>query len=376
MNNGHDLPARIGHLSLYSRVARRDLGVLVIGCGYWGRNYLRVFRELPGTHVVAACDTSIERLEQVAAEFPDVKLVDRLDAALTIPDVDCAVVATPASTHFEVAAQCLASGLHVLVEKPMTTDSADADELIELASSCERTLMVGHTFVYNAAVQKVREYLAAGALGDVYYMYARRTGLGPIRTDVNALWDLASHDVSIFNYLLGVEPDWVSAIGLCVLGNEREDVGFVCVGYPGGLIAHIHVSWTDPNKTRELVVVGSDKQIVFDDLNARERVRVFSRGVTQVAPKNQSYGEFLFQLRDGDIVSPLIEAGEPLKEECAHFIEAVCTGQPVLTGGTEGRAAVRVMEAIDHSIARGGAPVPVLKEAVNGARQNGAYAVR
>jgi len=378
MKHHRDLPPTIRSLSVYPQVAQRDLGVLVIGSGYWGRNYLRVFGELPGTRVVAACDLSLERLELVASEFPDIKLVDRLDNALRIPDIDCAVVATPANTHAKVAAQCLEAGLHVLVEKPMTTDSGEADGLIELAAQNERTLMVGHTFVYNAAVRKVREYMEAGALGDVYYMYARRTGLGPIRTDVNALWDLASHDVSIFNYLLGTEPDWVSAIGSCVLGSEREDVGFVSVGYPGGLVAHIHVSWADPNKTRELVVVGSDKQIVFDDLNARERVRLFSRGVTLVSPNNPSYGEFLFQLRDGDIVSPLIAASEPLKEECKHFVEAVCTGQPPLTGGVEGRAAVRVMEAIDRSIAVRGAPVSVHEEAAVDAHASDAntYAVR
>ena len=352
--------------------------MLVIGCGYWGRNYVRIFHELRGTRVVAVCDQSLERLETIAAEFPDVKPVRALDVALTLPDVECVVIATPASTHFGVAAQCLEAGLPVLVEKPLTTNSPEADELIDLARRCELTLMVGHTFVYNAAVQKVREYLVASALGEVYYMYARRTSLGPIRTDVNALWDLASHDVSIFNYLLEVEPDWVSAIGSCVLGNEREDVGFVSVGYPGGIIAHIHVSWADPNKTRELVVVGSEKQVVFNDLNTLERVRVFSKGVTMVTPESPSFGESMFQLRDGDIVSPLIEASEPLKNECAHFVDCVCTGKAPLTGGPAGKAAVRVMEAIDESIARRGEPVSLCKEVVDDRRDiDGAtYAVR
>jgi predicted dehydrogenase len=341
----------------YPRTAENDLGVLVIGCGYWGSNYVRIFHELRGTRVVAVCDPSLERLEAIANEFPEVKLVQELDVALSLPDVDCAVIATPATSHFDVTQRTLEAGLAVLVEKPLTTDSADAQKLTELAERKDLTLMVGHTFVYNAAVRKVREYLDAGTLGDVYYMYARRTSLGPIRTDVNALWDLASHDVSIFNYLLGVEPEWVSAIGARVLGQAREDVGFVSVGYPAGVVAHIHVSWADPNKTRELVVVGSEKQVVFNDLNALERVRVFSRGVTMVAPQNPSYGEFMFKLRDGDIVSPLIEATEPLKNQCAHFVDCVCTGKSPITGGAAGAAAVRVMEAIDKSIAQRGVPV-------------------
>jgi predicted dehydrogenase len=361
-----------------SRVAEQQFGVLVVGCGYWGRHYLRIFHELPETRVVAVCDPSLERLGAVALDFPNIKLVQDLDVALTIPDVGCVIVATPAGTHFDVAARCLEAGLPVLVEKPLTTTSADATELIAMAEARDLTLMVGHTFVYNAAVRRVRDYLDSGEVGDVYYMYSRRTSLGPIRTDVNVLWDLASHDVSIYNYLLDTEPDWVSAIGTPVLGNERADVGFVSLGYPGGIAAHIHVSWADPNKTREIVVVGSDKQVVFNDLNALERVRVFSRGVTMVAPATPSYGEFMFQLRDGDIVSPLIEASEPLKNECAHFVECVCSGVAPITGGIAGRSTVRVMEAIDQSIAQRGEPVSLSMQPVEDGLElpAPAYAVR
>jgi predicted dehydrogenase len=361
-------PVGVRNSGPYPRIARRDLGVLVVGPGYWGRNYVRIFHELPETRVVAVCDRSLERLETIAAEFPDVKLVQQLEVALTLTDVDCVVIATPAITHFAVTTQCLEAGIPVLVEKPLTTNSVEAQQLIDLAGRQSLTLMVGHTFVYNAGVRKVREYLDTGALGDIYYMYARRTSLGPIRSDVNALWDLASHDVSIFNYLLQAEPEWVSAIGARVLGNKREDVGFVSVGYPGGIVAHIHVSWADPNKTRELTVVGSEKQLVFNDLNALERVRVFSRGVTVVEPQSPSYGEFMFQLRDGDIVSPLIEVSEPLKNECAHFVDCVCTGETPITDGAAGKSAVRVMEAIDQSIARRGEPISLGREVVEDGR--------
>jgi predicted dehydrogenase len=352
--------------------------VLIVGCGYWGHHYVRIFRELKETRVVAVCDQSLDRLSAIAAEFPDVKLVRDLEVALAIPGIAAVVVATPATTHMEVAARCLEADLPVLVEKPLTTTSEGAAALTRLAERKGVTLMVGHTFVYNAAIRKVRSYVTTGTLGEVYYMYARRTSLGPIRTDVNALWDLASHDVSIFNYLLDCEPEWVSAIGSRVLRHQREDVGFVSIGYPGGLVAHIHVSWADPNKTREIVVVGSDKQVVFNDLNALERVRLFSKGVTVVTPDNPSYGEFMFQLRDGDIVSPLIEASEPLKNECAHFVDCICTDRPPITGGYAGIAAVRVMEAIDQSIARRGAPVSLHGGEVNDEPdlRSGAYAVR
>jgi predicted dehydrogenase len=348
-----------------ARVAREQVGVLVVGCGNWGRNYVRIFQELRDTRVVAVCDVSPDRLRSIASEFPGVRLVQDLDVALTLPDVDCAVIATPATTHFAVTVKCIEAEIPVLVEKPLTTNTDHAVELTKLARARNVQLMVGHTFVYNAAVRKVRDYVDAGSLGDIYYMYARRTSLGPIRTDVNVLWDLASHDVSVFSFLLQAEPEWVSAIGSRVLRNEREDVGFMSIGYPNGVIAHIHVSWADPNKTRELVVVGSKKQVVFNDLNALERVRVFSRGVTMIAPGNPSYGEFMFQLRDGDIVSPLIEASEPLKNECAHFVDCLCTGQPPITDGICGTAAVRVMEAIDLSVARRGEPVSLSREGVD-----------
>ncbi len=362
----------------YPRIARSQLGVLVVGCGYWGRNYVRIFHELQDTRVVAVCDQSLDRLGAIAAEFPGVKLVQDLEVALSLPDVESVVIATPATTHFGLTARCLEAGMPVLVEKPLTTDSRDGAELVRLAQSRKQTLMVGHTFLYNAAVRKVKDYMDEGTLGDVYYMYARRTGLGPIRTDVNALWDLASHDVSIFAHLLGAEPEWVSAIGSRVLRNEREDVGFVSLGYPGDVVAHIHVSWADPNKTRELVVVGSEKQVVFNDLNALERVRLFSKGVTAVTPENPNFGEFMFQLRDGDIVSPMIEASEPLKNECAHFVDCVCMGTTPITDGVAGTSAVRVMEAIDESIALRGVPVSLSTEEVDDERNEhtAAYAVR
>ena len=208
--------------------------------------------------------------------------------------------------------------------------------------------MVGHTFIFNAGVRKVKEYVQEDS-GRVYYLYARRTNLGPIRRDVNALWDLAPHDIAIFNYLLDGTPQWVSAVGGKVLGNCRDDVGFISLGYPDNVLAHVHVSWADPDKAREVVVVKSDKRIVFNDLNGIEQVRVFEKGVSPVEHEPLNYGEFRFEIRDGDIISPRIEPVEPLKHQCRHFLECVRTGKRPISSGVEGRDVVRVLEAVNRS---------------------------
>jgi predicted dehydrogenase len=246
-----------------------------------------------------------------------------------------------------------------LVEKPITTQVAQAEELIALSESKAVTLMVGHTFLYNAGVRKVKSYIEEAKLGRIYYVYARRTNLGPIRKDVNALWDLASHDVSIFNYLLDGVPEWVSAVGIKALRNCREDVGFISLGYPDGIVGHIHVSWADPNKVREVVVVGSERRIVFNDLNTFEKVRVFEKGVSPTPAEASSYGEYHLLMRDGDIVSPKVEASEPLKNQARHFIDCIAQGGCPLTSGRDGLAVVRVMEAVDRSLECRGAPVEV-----------------
>ena len=335
------------------------IGVAIIGCGYWGANYVRVFNELPQSRVAVVCDRRAERLREIGQRFPGVELATGMDEVLGRDDVDVAVVCTPATTHHDVARLCLAAGKHVLVEKPLTTTAADAVELIGLAESRNLTLMVGHTFIYNAGIQRVKAYVAQGNLGRVYYLYSCRTNLGPIRQDVNAVWDLAPHDVAIFNHLLERTPEWVSAVGARVLQNHREDVGFVSLGYSEDVVGHVHVSWADPNKVRQVVVVGSDKRIVFDDLNALECVRVFEKGITSVPAQTASYGERHFLLRDGDIVSPRVEASEPLKNQCGHFLECVTRGSRPLSGGPEGLEVVRVMEAIGRSVELRGAPVEV-----------------
>jgi predicted dehydrogenase len=334
------------------------MGVAVIGCGYWGMNYVRIFNELTESRVVAVCEQRPDRLKEVARRFPDVYLTTQVEDLISQPDVQGVVVCTEATSHFNVTRRLLLAGKHVLVEKPLTTTSTHAEKLIELAESRSATLMVGHTFIFNAGVRKVKEYVEQET-GRVYYLYARRTNLGPIRRDVNALWDLAPHDIAIFNYLLDSTPEWVSAIGGKVLGNCRDDVGFVSLGYPGNVLGHVHVSWADPDKAREVVVVKSDRRIVFNDLNGPEQVRVFEKGVSPVDEEPLNYGESRFQIRDGDIISPRIEPVEPLKNQCRHFLECIRTGKRPMSNGIHGRDVVRVLEAINRSIERKGMQVPV-----------------
>ena len=336
-----------------------QIGIAVLGCGYWGMNYLRVFGELPESRVLVACDMQPQRLQEVGRRFPGVILTTSIEQALAVPGVNAVVICTDATSHYRVARPSLEAGKHALIEKPITTTTADAEGLSALADAGGLTLMVGHTFLYNPGIRKIRECIKQAEVGRVYYLYSSRTNLGPIRRDVNALWDLAPHDVAIFNYLLDSAPEWVSAVGVRALGNHREDVGFVSLGYPGGIVGHVHVSWADPNKVRELVVVGSDKRIAFNDLSPLEQVRIFEKSVSPVAEEVSSYGEYRLLLRDGNIISPRIEVSEPLKNQCSHFLECIRRGSRPLSGGREGRQVVQVMEAIDRSLKRQGGPVKV-----------------
>jgi predicted dehydrogenase len=336
----------------------KKIGVAIIGSGYWGVNYVRAFGELPNVEAIVVCEKRLDRLQEIGHRFPKVGLTTEIEEALEESGVNTVAICTPATTHYQVARQCLAAGKHVLVEKPITTQSSQAEELIGIAEEQGVTLMVGHTFIHNPAIRKLKGYLEQGDMGRPYYVYSRRTNMGPIRRDVNALWDLAPHDISIFNYLLGAVPEWVSAVGVKVLGNSKEDVGFVSMGYSNGMVGHIHVSWADPFKVREIVVVGSDKRIVFDDLNALEQVKVFEKGV-RTTPEASSYGEHQIQMRDGDIFSPRIEVSEPLKNQINHFIECITQGKRPITSAWDGLHVVRVMEAIDRSIEQKGVPVEI-----------------
>jgi predicted dehydrogenase len=274
-----------------TQVCQPQVGVAIVGCGYWGVNHVRVFSEIPESRVIAVCDRREDRLDEAARRTSGVLLTSDLDEVLRRSDVHAVAVCTEATSHFAIASRCIRAGKHVLIEKPITALVEDAEMLEQLAEEYGVKLMVGHTFVFNPGILKVKEILDTYR-DPVYYLHARRTNLGPIRRDVNAVWDLATHDISIFNHLLGGVPEWVSAVGAKVLRNCREDVAFICLGYPDGVLGHVHVSWADPNKCRETVVVCSERRIVFNDLSSVEPVRIYEKGVTPIAEVPLTFGEY------------------------------------------------------------------------------------
>jgi predicted dehydrogenase len=327
--------------------------VALIGFGHWGPNYARILAgTLPGARLVACADPSAGRLAAFERQYPAARAYADYRRLLSDGDVDAVIIATPTSTHREVAEQCLKAGIHVLVEKPLASTTADAEAIVATARDYGRTLMVGHTFLFNPAVRAIKSYIEQGLLGEIRYMYFQRTGLGPIRQDVNALWDLAPHDLSMVRYWLGSDPIDIIARGQAYLKPDTEDVVFVTLTYPEQVLASVHVSWLDPVKVRRVTVVGDRKMVVFDDTHATEKLRIYDRGA-DYQPRGGGFAEFIAAVRDGDIVIPRLEPLEPLREELAHFVNCVKTNETPLTSGEDGLAIVRVLETAER-ILRGG----------------------
>lgn len=331
----------------------------IIGCGQWGQHYVRIFSEL-GTGPIPVYDQDPERLDTIRRRYPQLVAFTNPQDLLD-QEIEAVIVATPASTHFEIAQSVLLAGKDVLVEKPLVLDVEEGRTLTQIAERAGRILMVGHVFLYNPGIRRLKEYVHAGpsGIGRVYFLYATRTNLGPIRRDVNVVWDLATHDISIFNDLLDAHPLWVNAVGGRVLGTDRDDVAFITLTYPGGILAHLHVGWADPNRVRQVVVVGSSKRIVFDDVNVPERLKVFEKGVAVSGTDADNFGEFMLAIRDGDTFSPRLEPLEPLKEMCSHFLDCVANRTRPRTDGDQGLAVVAVLTAIEQSMEVGGARVSV-----------------
>jgi predicted dehydrogenase len=336
------------------------VNVGIIGSGYWGPNLIRNLNELDTATVQVVCDKIPERLDYVKTKFPNIaQTTTDMFEVIQNTAIEAVVVATPAETHYELVKAVLQSGKHVLVEKPLALQSSQAEELVRLAEERELVLMVGHTFLYNAAVQKLKEYITSGAVGQVYYIYAQRLNLGRVRQDLNALWNFAPHDISIIMYLLDGKPSYVSARGLTYLQPGIEDVSFLTLEFPGGTGAHVHISWLDPQKVRQMTVVGSNKMVVYDDVSADAKIQVYDKGVDKI-PTSQSgrdfenFGEFQLQLRSGDVHIPSFKFTEPLRTECAHFIECIVQQKQPLTDGQNGLQVVKVLEAAQHSLKQQG----------------------
>src|SRR5205807_4323501 len=275
-----------------------------------------------GCRLIAACDVNPDRAAQMSRRYPGVRPVANLEALLEDPDVAAVIVATPASQHYAVARSVIDAGRDCLVEKPMTLDVGEARHLRDLARARERILMVGHVFQYNTAINLMSRLIESRAIGELEYLYFTRTNLGPIRHDVNVVWDLMTHDVSVLLHFLRQSPSWVSAQGASFLSSRCEDVAFATLGFEDGVVANIRASWLDPRKVREITVVGSGKMAFFNDLETQEPVRIFDKGAMR-EPSYESFGEFKLVTRTGDVVSPAIPASEPLKNQCQHFLRSV-----------------------------------------------------
>ncbi len=334
------------------------LKVGVIGCGYWGPNLIRNFNGLADVELKTICDLNETRLGHVGLLYPNTGKTQDYREILQDDEIDAVVVATTMSTHFPLGKEVLEAGKHLFLEKPMATNSADCRALNEIAAARGLHIMVGHTFVFTPAVRKIKQFIDEGELGDIYYVNISRVNLGIFQKDANVVWDLAPHDVAMLNYLFQSWPVSVSAYGHCYVQKEKniEDVAFITLEYPGGRLAHIHVSWLDPNKIRKCTFVGSRKMLVYDDIDPSEKVKVYDKGV-DVQPHYDNFGEFQLLYRSGDIHVPTVDTVEPLKAETAHFRDIIVGDEVPLSTGDHGLKVVQVLEQACESIRRNGAPL-------------------
>lgn len=333
-------------------------GIAVAGLGYWGPNWVRNLYQSHCASRLVCCDLNPARLEHINRLYPSVETSQDLNLVLADPDITAVIVATPVSSHFEIARRCLEADKSVLVEKPLATSAAQAAELIRLARARNLTLMVGHTFEYSSPVLKIREIINSGELGEIFYISSIRANLGLFQRDINVAWDLATHDLSIILMLLERMPLTVSCQGQGHYRSTVEDVAMLTLYFPNNVIAYVHVSWLDPNKIRRSTIVGSRKMLVYDDTAHQEKIRVYDKGVT-MHPYYDTYGDFQLSYRYGDVHIPRIEESEPLKVECEHFVDCIIKGMTPRTDGINGLRVVTLLEAASRSLRNGGRPVSV-----------------
>jgi len=331
--------------------------VAVIGCGYWGPNLIRNFIQIPESKVKYCCDLDEDKLEHINSLYPEPKVTQDYKEVLNDPTVEAVAIATPVYTHFELAKEMLEAGKHVFVEKPLTHTSQEARELIKLAKKKGKVLMVGHTFLYTAAVNKLKELIDSGELGDVLYISCQRRNLGLFQDDINVVWDLGTHDISVILYLLngrlGEKECRIVATGQSHFLSENEDVAFITLNFVDKIVANLHLSWLDPCKIRNMTVVGTKKMVVYDDIETLEKIKIYDKGVL-VPNSHNSFGEFQLSYRYGDITIPRLKQEEPLKAELSHFLECIREDKKPLTDGENGYQVVRMIEKINESLKNGG----------------------
>jgi predicted dehydrogenase len=343
--------------STAASTASETIGVGVIGYGYWGPNLVRNFAEAPGSRVVTVSDLSTARLAEVASRYPSTDTTTDFTDVLVDSKIDAVVIATPVRTHFDLAMQALRAGKHVLVEKPMAENAQQAQDLIECARHNQRVLMVDHTFVYTGAVRKIKELVAAERLGQLYYYDSVRVNLGLVQHDVDVLWDLAVHDLSIMDYVLAQQPYAVAATGAAHIPGKPVNTAYLTCFFPNNLLAHFHVNWLAPVKIRRTLIGGDRQMIVYDDLEPSEKVKVYDKGITLNCGNPDKAHELLVGYRAGDMWAPQLPITEGLRVEAAHFLDCIRNGERPMSDGVAGLRVLRILEAASASLKLGGRPI-------------------
>jgi predicted dehydrogenase len=327
------------------------LTIGVIGCGYWGPNLIRNFNSLEESRVKIVCDKSEKRRDHISNIYPSVQTATDAETLFNDPEIDAIAIATPVHTHFALAKEALSSGKHVFIEKPMASSIVQCRELNCLAKEKKLTLMIGHTFIYSDPVRKIKEFIDSGEIGKIYYLSSQRLNLGLYQQDINVAWDLATHDISVILYLFGSMPVSISCQGKAHITPGIEDVTVISMDFSCGKFAVVTSSWLDPHKVRKMVIVGSKKMIVYDDIEPMEKIKIYDKCVKRPA-EYDSYGEFPYAYHYGDVWSPYFKMGEPVKNECLHFLECIHKAEEPLSGGKEGQAVVQILEAASESLKR------------------------
>ncbi|MDH5559937.1 MAG: Gfo/Idh/MocA family oxidoreductase [Deltaproteobacteria bacterium] len=331
------------------------MNIAVIGYGYWGPNLVRNFSWTEGVQVKYVCDLDEKRLSKVKPMFPNVeKITTHYMEALADPEIEAVAIATPVASHFKLAKDALEAGKHVLIEKPMTDNSRDSQALVDLAHKHNRIIMVDHTFLYTGAVRKIKELVSSGAIGEVYYFDSVRVNLGLFQTDVNVIWDLAPHDLSIMNHIIDKKPVSVSAIGVAHVQSDMENLAYMNVFYDDSTLAHFHVNWLSPIKVRQIMIGGSEKMIVYDDMDNNEKIKVYDKGVQHNPQDKDAIYKTLIQYRTGDMYAPKLDNAEALKMECQDFIDCVKDNRQPTSNGEFGHEIVKMLEAAQASIKQQG----------------------
>jgi predicted dehydrogenase len=336
----------------------RPLRVGVIGCGYWGPNLVRNFSRNPGSQVQAVCDTLFERATRIGAEYRIPTVTDDPQEVLKAPDLDLVVIATPTYTHYDLARAAITSRKHVLVMKPLATQTDQAEELCALAESYGVLIAVDHTFVFTGAVRRMKDLIDSGEIGDLYYFDSVRINLGLIQTDVNVIWDLAPHDVSIMDYLINQNPTAVSAVGMAHGGSPTENIAYLTVRYNGSLLGHVHVNWLAPAKVRRTIVGGSKRMMIYDDMDASEKLKVYDKGFSVSSSPEDEY-QLMISYRSGDMHAPKLDLREALAVEVDNVVAGIQGREPLVVDGRAGLRVVRILECAQRSIEQGGALLPL-----------------